>query len=231
MEEVVEQRTYGRKVCCTCGSCLKCKRRVLSARHRSKNLARYRAAARASMAARRAADPQWARAHQLRSRYGITRGEYNALLAEQGGVCAICAKPEQSMCPRTGKPFELSVDHDRRCCHGDKSCGGCIRGLLCHRCNRSIGLLGDDPLLLVAALLYLRPSFALLSAIIRLLADWLHRVKPVRFSSDDEPSGPVKKDPLGAGVVSSAPGLTTVANALGAPPTLMEAPTPEMFAP
>ena len=40
---------------------------------------------------------------------------------------------------------EISVDHDHRHCPGQLSCGLCVRGLLCSRCNIAAGLLLDDP--------------------------------------------------------------------------------------
>lgn len=149
--------------------------------------------------------------------YGISLATYDALVSKQNGLCALCGQPERSVHPKSGTPFELSVDHDRRCCPGKKSCGKCVRGLLCNRCNRTIGGFRDDPLLLAAALTYLR--------------GWLHIVRPVSFVSLEEPSGPVKKEMLESGEVERLPVLTTIANALGEPPTLMEAPTPEMLAP
>ncbi len=79
--------------------------------------------------------------------YGITVEEYDALLARQGGVCAICGQGEPNAHGRTGKQFKLSVDH----CHDS----GRIRGLLCQKCNRAIGLLGDDVNLLHKAIDYL----------------------------------------------------------------------------
>jgi hypothetical protein len=48
--------------------------------------------------------------------------DYEALLAAQGGVCALCGKP-----PKTRR---LSVDHDHKT--------GTVRGLLCFRCNRAL---------------------------------------------------------------------------------------------
>lgn len=71
----------------------------------------------------------------LRRSYGLSVEQYAAMSAAQGGVCAICKQP-----PR-GKPpvnKHLAVDHDHSCCPGKKSCGRCVRGLLCARCNRTL---------------------------------------------------------------------------------------------
>jgi Recombination endonuclease VII len=74
----------------------------------------------------------------LKRRYGISRADYAALLARQGGVCAICGKPpEKTLC----------VDH----CHST----GRIRGLLCRKCNFGLGCYGEDQAALIAALAYL----------------------------------------------------------------------------
>lgn len=55
--------------------------------------------------------------------------------AIQNGVCAICSEPETRK--MKGTPAALCVDHNHET--------GEIRGLLCNRCNRTIGLLEDDP--------------------------------------------------------------------------------------
>lgn len=80
-----------------------------------------------------------ARTIALRTRYGITPVEYEAMLLAQEGRCAIC----RTDCPGRNRSY-FSVDHDRACCPSIKSCGACIRGLLCARCNTALGMLDDD---------------------------------------------------------------------------------------
>lgn len=87
-------------------------------------------------------------AYQFRKKRGITRAEYQAMLASQNGVCAIC----RTECP-PGK--NLAVDHDHSCCGAGKSCKACIRGLLCQRCNTGLGQFQDSPERLQAAIAYL----------------------------------------------------------------------------
>lgn len=83
----------------------------------------------------------------LMKSYGLTPDQYDAMLAEQGGVCAICGHDEPGEHGRTGTKFRLSVDH----CHDT----GRVRGLLCQKCNRAVGLLGDNVDLLRKAIDYL----------------------------------------------------------------------------
>ncbi|MBH1939046.1 endonuclease VII domain-containing protein [Streptomyces sp. AV19] len=79
--------------------------------------------------------------------YGITPDDYLLLLKQQGGVCAICSEDEPNEHGRTGTKFRLAVDH----CHRT----GRVRGLLCQKCNRAIGLLKDNADLLRKAIDYL----------------------------------------------------------------------------
>ena len=74
--------------------------------------------------------------------YGITRAEYEAKLAEQGGKCAICKTSDWP--GRHGVP---AIDHDHKT--------GRFRGLLCSDCNVALGGFKDDVVRLYAAIDYL----------------------------------------------------------------------------
>lgn len=93
-----------------------------------------------------ASNPRSHRSTRYKSVYGLSLAEYEALHAAQGGLCAICSRPERQ--ERNGKLIALAVDH----CH----VSGRVRGLLCARCNKGIGLLDDSPELLDAGAAYLR---------------------------------------------------------------------------
>lgn len=55
--------------------------------------------------------------------------------------------------PGCGETENLQVDHDHACCpysrvfekSSQKSCGQCVRGLLCRPCNKSLGMLQENP--------------------------------------------------------------------------------------
>ena len=95
----------------------------------------------------------WCRETDLRYSYGITLEQYNAMAAKQGGGCAVCGQSPRG----TGlNQKRLHVDHDHSCCSGKKkTCGRCLRGLLCSNCNIAMGLLNDDPEKLRALASYL----------------------------------------------------------------------------
>lgn len=86
------------------------------------------------------------RDERLKHRFGINLEAYNRLCASQGGVCAICGKPETAK--RNGKPRLLAVDH----CHFSNR----VRGLLCGNCNPMIGYAKDSVEVLSKAIEYLR---------------------------------------------------------------------------
>jgi hypothetical protein len=81
------------------------------------------------------------------TKFGLTLAAYEALLAKQGSVCAICKRPSGTYKRKHRLTTQLDVDH----CHSS----GRVRGLLCTRCNRALGLFRDDPQILQAAILYL----------------------------------------------------------------------------
>ncbi len=81
-------------------------------------------------------------------RYKITLEEYEALFVAQNGVCAICGLPE---CGRIhGHSLSLAVDHDHQT--------GKVRGLLCHQCNRAVGMLHNNPDFFESGARYLRQN-------------------------------------------------------------------------
>ena len=106
------------KICKKCGStdrdkrnkCKPCGKEYVAA-CRKRNPTRYKAINRKS---------------QLKGCYGITPEEFNKLLEQQEGKCAICASLKAN-----------TVDH----CHKT----GKIRGILCRSCNVAIGFFLDNP--------------------------------------------------------------------------------------
>ena len=66
--------------------------------------------------------------------------------------CEICGSKTQET--ESGKVL-WRIDHDHSCCPGKRTCGKCVRGVLCHQCNVGIGLLGDSPARLGQAITYL----------------------------------------------------------------------------
>ena len=99
-------------------------------------------------AARRvAADPSRREINLRRNlaQYGITPEEYRAMLAAQGGLCAVCGdEPPPGGIKASSR---LHVDHDHAT--------GKVRALLCTRCNRGIGYMRDRPDLLRLAAEYI----------------------------------------------------------------------------
>jgi hypothetical protein len=84
---------------------------------------------------------------KLAKAFGLSVEEYKRMLKAQGGRCAICRAKRSMVRGKSRTSKQLSVDHD----HSTKK----VRALLCNRCNRVLGLCGDDPNLLRAAAAYL----------------------------------------------------------------------------
>ncbi len=134
------------------------KRYAQDPEHRRRRLASnraYYAAHKAEINARRqrrwAADPEFrerglahsrrrcARSDKLKGLYGISPDDFNAMMAQQHGACAICKeKSDQTLC----------VDH----CHAT----GVVRGLVCRKCNTGLGCYDDSPSRILTAIAYLR---------------------------------------------------------------------------
>jgi hypothetical protein len=88
----------------------------------------------------------------LKAKYGMTPQDFDGLLEKQGHKCAICGQPG-------GK--DLHVDHDHQVNE--------VRGLLCGKCNKAIGLFNEDSKTVRAAENY--------------LTDW--RLKPYREITEE----------------------------------------------
>lgn len=79
--------------------------------------------------------------------YGITVQDYEQMFEAQSGLCMICNTEGFVMNEKRHK-MKLVVDH----CHST----GVVRGLLCHNCNRALGLLHDDISRFERAISYLK---------------------------------------------------------------------------
>lgn len=82
----------------------------------------------------------WNRNSKLKSAYGLTIIEFNTMLASQGDSCAVCGGV-------AGGRGNFHVDHNHKT--------GKIRGLLCHNCNITLGLVKDNKEHLIKLISYL----------------------------------------------------------------------------
>ena len=80
----------------------------------------------------------------IKVKYGISKQDYLLMIANG---CEICGSMDQ-----------LAVDHDHNCCPGKKTCGECVRGLLCKRHNWAAGNLNDSAEEALAMFEYLKKS-------------------------------------------------------------------------
>lgn len=94
----------------------------------------------------RAKTRQNSKGHQrrwnLRRFFGMSLEDYDAMLAKQGGGCAICGSKTANESGKGNSKY-LHVDH----CHAS----GKVRGLLCANCNNGIGRFKDEPARMRAA--------------------------------------------------------------------------------
>ena len=93
------------------------------------------------------------RHYQRQRKYGLTLEQYHEMLRAQNYACALCERRLDEL------DGSLNVDHDHDCCpttrENSKTCGKCIRKLLCTDCNQGLGNFKDDPELLDKAIKYL----------------------------------------------------------------------------
>lgn len=140
----------------------------------------------------RAQEPRYWVGGNLKRFFGITRDQYDEILASQGGTCALCERTEDTI-GGDGKTRLLSVDHNHTTFE--------IRGLLCHSCNVGVGHFRDDP------------------AALRLAADYLEKTGSGLFAPrpGDVISGDRKRSAhtLRADGICSVPECTGIIKALG----------------
>ncbi len=79
----------------------------------------------------------------LMRKYKMTLEQYDELFEAQSGLCAACGEAETAKTP-SGATKRLAVDHDHNCCPGQETCGECVRGLLCFRCNSVLGRVNEN---------------------------------------------------------------------------------------
>lgn len=77
--------------------------------------------------------------------YSMTAVQLDNLFAR--GACDICRTPLGI--------GEFHIDHDHSCCPGEKSCGRCVRGVVCSGCNLGMGCFKDSTERLMQAAAYL----------------------------------------------------------------------------
>ena len=81
---------------------------------------------------------------KIEKKYGITRQDYEDMLAEQNGVCAICGKINRF----DAFHQRLAVDHNHDT--------GNVRGILCTSCNSALGMVDDNIEVLEKMISYLK---------------------------------------------------------------------------
>ena len=84
---------------------------------------------------------KYLRKYRLKQKYGLSLEEYDTMLLEQNGCCAICGTDTP------GGNGRFHVDH----CHSSNR----VRGLLCARCNIGLGFFRDNTVVLARAIEYL----------------------------------------------------------------------------
>ena len=79
-------------------------------------------------------------------RYRVTPESFQAQIAVQGGLCAVCRKSLRIP----------SQDHNHACCSTRPTCGKCNRGVICRQCNSLLSYAEDSIAVLQGAITYLQ---------------------------------------------------------------------------
>jgi hypothetical protein len=77
------------------------------------------------------------RESKYKSRFKKSLREVEAIFSAAGNACEACGSLGD-------EASRLVLDHDHKCCPGEYTCGECIRGVLCRRCNVALGSIGDS---------------------------------------------------------------------------------------
>lgn len=81
---------------------------------------------------------------RLKRLFGLTPDDYNNIFDRQRGYCAVCGIHQSEL------KMALAVDHSHKT--------GNVRGLLCGKCNRALGLANDDVSILLSMVDYLNEN-------------------------------------------------------------------------
>jgi len=84
------------------------------------------------------------RASVIKKKYGISIDELSDMLDKQKGCCKICG--ETLIRPDSQNSYHIDHNHDT----------GDVRGLLCSNCNMAIGLMYDNPEIVMSVYNYLK---------------------------------------------------------------------------
>lgn len=117
----------------------------LQKQYRERNRELLNAKRKAIYEANKPAEQAARRRSKIKS-YGLSPEQFEQMLAQQSGRCAICKTDKPTV--KIGGSFR--IDH----CHST----GKVRGLLCMKCNSGLGMFSDSPEVLIAAAEYLIKS-------------------------------------------------------------------------
>lgn len=95
-------------------------------------------------------NPHKLRIRSIKKKYGLSFEKYEEMFKKQDGKCKICNQPEVDRDKNTQNIKFLAVDHSHET--------GKVRGLLCRKCNISLGILNENIETLKNMIKYLKES-------------------------------------------------------------------------